>query len=151
MFQVTIEDQLLAGLPREEGEGEVEKVVKRQVGFETGTFGPPTVSISCTRQGQKNQVRVGRIRMMADNSMYNKCYISLGPSLVARPLHCTDSVDTCVGWSSDVGRASKAATMCRGDAWVSTSIGSVIPASGAMRATQRVLAWVNVSSPPSER
>lgn len=127
MFQVTIEDQLLAGLPREEGEGEVEKVVKRQVGFETGTFGPPTISISCT------------------------CYISLSPSLVARPLHCIDGVDTCVGWSSDMGRASKAATMCRGDAWVSTSIGSVIPASGARRATQRVLAQMNVSFPPSER
>lgn len=89
MFQVTIEDQLSAGLPRDEGEGGVEKVVKRQVGFETGTFGPPTVIISCTRQGQRNQVRVGRIRMMADNSMYNECYISLGPSLVARPcLRC---------------------------------------------------------------
>jgi len=60
IFQVTIEDQLLAGLPREEGEGEVEKVVKRQVEFETGTFGPPTVSISCTRPGPKEPSQSGQ-------------------------------------------------------------------------------------------
>ena len=50
-----------------------------------------------------------------------------------------------------MGRASRAVTRCLGVVWLSPSNGSVMPASGARRVRQRVVAWVIISLPPSER